>query len=113
VRSGLSLFQVPVSLGRFQAPTNVTQQSKFDNNNQEGNRTMKESKSLTKDPICGMTVNEATALHSERDGKLFYFCGDHRRQMFLSAPADATPEGKSGCCCGQFTSALPSSGSEK
>jgi hypothetical protein len=41
--------------------------------------TMNESKSLTKDPICGMTVDEATAIHAERDSKTFYFCGDHCR----------------------------------
>lgn len=61
---------------------------------------MKESKSATKDPICGMTVNEATALHVERDGKTFYFCSDHCRQKFLSDPACAKLENKSGCCCG-------------
>ena len=61
---------------------------------------MKESKSVTKDPICGMTVDEATALHANRDGKTFYFCGDHCRQKFLSMPARAKPEGKSGGCCG-------------
>jgi YHS domain-containing protein len=27
-----------------------------------------------------MTVNEATALHAERDGKMFHFCSDHCRQ---------------------------------
>lgn len=54
----------------------------------------------TKDPICGMTVDPATALHAERDGKTFYFCGDHCLQKFLSAPAGTKPEEKSGCCCG-------------
>ena len=54
----------------------------------------------TKDPICGMTVDEATALNAERDGKTFYFCSDHCRQKFLSAPAGVKPEGKSGGCCG-------------
>mgnify|MGYP000855469501 CR=1 FL=1 len=44
---------------------------------------MKESKSATKDPICGMTVDEATAVHTERDGETFYFCSDHCRQKFL------------------------------
>lgn len=34
--------------------------------------TTKESKSVTKDSICGMTVDEATALHAERDGKTVY-----------------------------------------
>ena len=31
---------------------------------------MKESKAVTKDPICEMTVDEATALHAERDDVL-------------------------------------------
>jgi YHS domain-containing protein len=39
--------------------------------------TMNEVKSVTKDPICGMTVDEATARHAERDGKTFCFCGDY------------------------------------
>ncbi len=62
---------------------------------------MKKSKALSKDPICGMTVDEETALHTERDGKTFYFCSDHCRQKFVAAPAVAAPEGKSGGCCGQ------------
>ena len=61
---------------------------------------MKQSKSVTKDPICGMTVDEATAPHAERDGKTFYFCCDHCRQKFLSMPAGAKPGAKSGECCG-------------
>jgi P-type Cu+ transporter len=60
---------------------------------------MNESNSVTKDPICGMTVDEATALHAERDGKKFYFCSDHCRQKFLSTSAGVRAEGKSGCCC--------------
>jgi len=47
---------------------------------------MKESKSVTKDPICGMTMDEATTLHAELDGKTFYFCSDFCRQKFLSTP---------------------------
>jgi hypothetical protein len=38
--------------------------------------------------------------NAERDGKTFYFCSEHCRQKFLSTPAGAKPEGKSGCCCG-------------
>ncbi len=53
---------------------------------------MKETTTLTKDPVCGMTVDEATALHAERDGKTFYFCSEHCRQKFLSTPAGAKPE---------------------
>ena len=46
---------------------------------------------MVKDPICGMTVDEATALSAERHGETFYFCSDHCRQTFLSPPATATP----------------------
>ena len=56
--------------------------------------TMKESTSVTKDPVCAMTVDKATALHAERDGKTFYFCCDHCRQKFLSTPALAKPKDK-------------------
>jgi len=49
---------------------------------------------MTKDPICGMTVDEASALRAERDGQTFYFCGDHCRQKFLSTPATAKHEEK-------------------
>ena len=43
------------------------------------------------DPICGMSVDEASALHAERDGQTFSFCSDDCRQTFLSAPATAKP----------------------
>jgi len=61
---------------------------------------MKESKTITKDPICGMTVDERTALHTERDGKTFYFCGAHCQQKFLSVSAGVKQDEKSGGCCG-------------
>jgi P-type Cu+ transporter len=61
--------------------------------------TMTASTAETKDPICGMTVNDTTALHAERDGKTFYFCSDHCRQKFLSTRAGAKPADKSGGCC--------------
>ncbi len=50
------------------------------------------------DPICGMTVDEATALSADRDAEAFYFCGEHCRKKFLSqsAPAKAVD----GCCGG-------------
>jgi Cu+-exporting ATPase len=60
---------------------------------------MIESKSVTTDPVCGMTVDESTALHTERDGKTFYFCSDHCKQAFVSTPAGATPKAKTGGCC--------------
>ncbi len=52
---------------------------------------------MTKDPICDMTVDEATALHAARDGKTFYFCSEHCRKTFLSQTA---PAKTGGSCCG-------------
>jgi len=82
----------------FQIPKKS--KSKDSNNSQERNRTMKESKSVTKDPICGMTVDEAVALNAVRNGKTFYFGCEKCRQKFLSTPAGAEPQDKSGGCCG-------------
>jgi len=48
---------------------------------------------MTKDPICGMTVNEVTALKAERDGQTFYFCSEHCRKEFL-AKAQPASSGK-------------------
>ncbi len=50
------------------------------------------------DPICGMTVNEATALSAEREGETFYFCSEHCRKKFL---AQSAPAKTSGGCCGR------------
>ena len=61
---------------------------------------MSTSKTEVIDPICGMTVNTATALHVERDGKTFYFCSEHCREKFISEPRESKPEDKSGGCCG-------------
>ena len=54
---------------------------------------------MTTDPICGMTVDDASALHAERDGQTFYFCGEHCRKKFLSAPATTTHEKQPPGCC--------------
>src|SRR6266542_3315956 len=42
---------------------------------------------MATDPICGMTVDETSALRVERDGQTFYFCGEHCRQTFLAQPS--------------------------
>ena len=53
---------------------------------------------MATDPICGMTVDEATALHGERGGQVFYFCSDQCQQKFLaqaqSSSAMAKPSEK-------------------
>ena len=55
------------------------------------------------DPICNMTVEEASALRVERDGQTSYFCSDHCRQTFQSAAAaskrEVTPQGKTIYTC--------------
>lgn len=61
---------------------------------------MSETKTVTKDPICGMTVDPATALQAKRDGNTSYFCSEGCKQKFLSAPVGAKPVGKSESCCG-------------
>jgi Cu+-exporting ATPase len=60
---------------------------------------------MAKDPICGMTVNEATALRVERDGQTHYFCSEHCREKFIGQARSAkviplTPTGPTGGCCG-------------
>ena len=39
------------------------------------------------DPVCGMEVDEATALSTKHDGVIFYFCCDSCRQKFLGQQA--------------------------
>jgi Cu+-exporting ATPase len=41
---------------------------------------------MATDPICGMAVEETSALHAERDGQTYYFCCEHCRQKFLEIP---------------------------
>jgi P-type Cu+ transporter len=53
---------------------------------------------MAKDPICGMTVDPATALRSERGGKTHYFCGEQCREKFEAQPAPT--EAAPGSCCG-------------
>lgn len=40
-----------------------------------------------KDPICGMTVDIATALKSEQDGKTYYFCSSYCQKTFEAQPS--------------------------
>ena len=61
---------------------------------------MNHPKATSTDPICGMTVDESSALHTERDGKTFYFCSEHCQQSFQSTLAGEAPKKKSGGCCG-------------
>jgi P-type Cu+ transporter len=43
---------------------------------------------LAKDPVCGMSVDSATAKHkAEYGGKTFFFCSDRCREKFVADPA--------------------------
>ncbi len=53
-----------------------------------------------KDPICGMNVEKAKALHLEREGKTYYFCGEGCLNKFKALPAGKLPDTKAGGCCG-------------
>ncbi len=42
---------------------------------------------MAKDPVCGMTVDEATAKWmSEYKGKTYYFCNERCKLTFEKAP---------------------------
>jgi len=41
---------------------------------------------MAKDPICGMTVDEATALSFELERQIFYFCSEHCLTKFMTSP---------------------------
>ncbi len=42
---------------------------------------------MAKDLICGMNVDEKTALKSQHNGKTYYFCSKHCKTSFDHNPA--------------------------
>ena len=61
--------------------------------------TMTSTTTMTKDPVCGMSVDETKAVHAERDGKTFYFCSDMCLQSFLTKPDGSKPKEHGKDCC--------------
>src|SRR5689334_23176556 len=56
------------------------------------------------DPICGMTVDETTALKAVRAGQTHYFCSEHCRTRFLTEGLPTrrlamAPAGSPNSCC--------------
>ncbi len=50
---------------------------------------------MKKDPVCGMEVDETTALSAEKDGQTYYFCSPGCRDKFLGVeekPPQSAPE---------------------
>jgi len=67
------------------------------------------------DPICGMTVDPASAIRAERDGQTYYFCSEHCRTKFLdhgipsdsdSAATEAAADNEKSCCHGEAAAAV-------
>ncbi len=59
---------------------------------------------MTKDPVCGMDVNEATAtLKADYAGNTFHFCGASCKDKFVKEPAKylaGAAKSTAGCCGG-------------
>jgi YHS domain-containing protein len=85
---------------RAQGANKFSVTSAANNNDRQGELQMTKTSATIKDPVCGMTVEATSAFHATRAGQTFYFCSDHCKQKFMSSPASAKPEGKSGSCCG-------------
>jgi len=66
---------------------------------------MEVRKSMVKDPVCGMNVDEKTAtLKSEHMGKTYYFCNQSCKEVFEKNPQrfadkDSEDEEDDCCCC--------------
>ncbi len=41
---------------------------------------------MAKDPVCGMMVDEKTAMKAKHEGKTYYFCAAGCRSAFLKDP---------------------------
>lgn len=71
---------------------------------------------MAKDPICGMTVDEASVLQVERDGQTFYFCSEHCRKKFLDSGKPRAegrePETANHDCCSSDVAVENDSGSK-
>ena len=59
---------------------------------------------MKNDPICGMTVDESSAISTTRDGEIFYFCSEHCHQKFIGQPKTiplTATESVQDCCSGK------------
>lgn len=48
---------------------------------------------MTKDPVCGMNVDETKALSGQKAGETFYFCSEHCRTKFLKEAKISVAQG--------------------
>lgn len=58
------------------------------------------SEGSEKDPVCGMTVDSKTALHTTHEGKQYYFCSEDCKNKFTAKPEESiTHKNHGGCTC--------------
>lgn len=67
---------------------------------------MKDTLSLTHDPICGMVVDKTTEFHTQCDGMTYFFCSELCRKTFLTPPTGPKSKNNSECC-GSTTACTP------
>jgi YHS domain-containing protein len=64
---------------------------------------MEVKENMTKDPVCGMNVDEKKAkFRSEHMGKTYYFCAESCKTTFDKNPskfASGQSGHSCGCCC--------------
>lgn len=46
------------------------------------------------DPICGMTVEKATAIKGEYEGQTYYFCSSHCQNIFAAQLKEEAESGE-------------------
>jgi P-type Cu+ transporter len=63
------------------------------------------SNSTKIDPVCGMKVDAASALHADRDDESFYFCSEQCREKFLAQTQSArsSQAAQEHSCCGSHS----------
>jgi len=65
------------------------------------NDSSNEITTMARDPICGMTVDETSALSAQQGDQTYYFCGDScRRKFLLPAQLPAVTTVTRACCHG-------------
>lgn len=52
-----------------------------------------------KDPVCGMSIDKEKAQFSSKmDGKIYYFCSENCKEIFVGDNKKQGQEKKGGCC---------------
>ena len=69
--------------------------------------TTKEVMTMAKDPVCGMTVDEKTAIRAEHQGKTHYFCAAGCSGLGLPVAMYTSPSEGSTAAVGQTLAPPP------